>query len=744
MKECQWLKSRRNRFLGLLIIELLFVCGVFLLHSPKGNDLYNESKSTGLSAGTYTIEVSYIAKEDGAQYIITAPGSEHNDLGCDTTIDLEKGKSFISQDIYVNRNIDELKVELVTNDTDTTIQKIEVYENWNRVGTLIVKSILIFSMLAIVSCSYWFEKIWKDDNERKIFLLLLGIIFISCIPLMTNYLTLYIGHDLEYHLIRIEGLKEGLLAGQFPVRVYPFSNNGYGHMLSVFYPDLFLYFPAILRIVGFSVMDAYKMYLVLMNIITVFVSYYCFKRMFRNSWIGFMGTMLYVLSAYRFVDFYLRHAVGEGAAMTFLPIVLVGIYELLFTEKESANYKKVWILPIIGFTGLLHTHVLSFAMCIVYTFVVCICFFKRFILEKRFLMLIKSTIVTIVLNLSWLVPFLTLYGKYAHTEEMSIGSLQQHGLYWAQIFSSFFNMNGESYSVAWGIPGRMPLNIGLPLVIGILLFFVFYKDNIGNESKKYRRIGTFFVGIGFFTLYMTTYYFPWNPIGRLDPIINKMIGVIQFPWRFLAPATLFFVVVTCVAMLFAMANNENRRKVFVACMSVVVLISVSFSSVSIIQEAATWRVYDGVVLDDFQAYGNSVEWIPEETDTILFKDMQTIVAESEITVSDFEKNGTNISLHIENSSDEEKLVELPLLNYTGYRAITDDNKKLEIVNGENNRLGVMIEAGYKGNVKISYQGLWYFKVADFITLTTIILLILFSVTNRKSLMKKEKKENMLV
>ena len=85
-----------------------------------------------------------------------------------------------------------------------------------------------------------------------------------------------------------------------------------------------------------------------------------------------------------------------------------------------------------------------------------------------------------------------------------------------------------------------------------------------------------------------------------------------------------------------------------------------------------------------------------------------------------------------------------MLNYTGYRAITDDNKKLEIVNGENNRLGVMIEAGYKGNVKISYQGLWYFKVADFITLTTIILLILFSVTNRKSLMKKEKKENMLV
>lgn len=730
MKKCQWMTNRRKKFCCLCVVELLIVCGIFLFFSPSKSNLYSEDEMSSLTAGTYTLEVTYKANENGAQYIVTAPDSEHNDLGADTTVSLDKGNNFISQDIYINRDIDEIKVELITNNTDTRIEKIEIYENWNRVGILTIKSLFFLSIIAIVTCSQKFTEMWNDNKKRKIFILLFGVVFFSCIPLMTNYLTMYHGHDLEYHLTRIEGLKEGLLSGQFPVRVYPFSNNGYGHMISVFYPDLFLYLPAILRIIGFSIMEAYKIYLVVMNVMTVFVSYYCFKRMFGNEWIGFMGTMLYVLSAYRFINFYLRHAVGEGAAMTFLPLVLVGIYELLFKEKDENDYKNVWILPMIGFTGLLQTHVLSFAMCIVYTASACLLFFRRFILQKRIFMLMKAAVIAIMLNLSWLLPFLCLSGKYADTDNMIIGSLQEHGLYWAQIFSSFFDMKGASYSVVWGIPGRMPLNIGLPLIIGVLLFFVFYKDNISVESKKYRRLGAFFVGIGFFTLYMTTYYFPWNPIARLNPIIEKVVGVIQFPWRFLAPATLFFVVVTCVTMLFAMANNENRRKVFVADMGIVVLISVSFSSVSIIQEATTWRLYDSVGINSFNAH-MGIEYIPKGTDTILFRDAELVVADENIVISNFEKKGTNISFYIENASNEEQIVELPLINYEGYRATSDRNENIKIVNGENNRLGVLIGAGYKGGVDVAYQGLWYFKIADIISCVTATLILFIYLYNKK-------------
>ena len=61
---------------------------------------------------------------------------------------------------------------------------------------------------------------------RYIAMALVGIGVFACLPLGLGYLTY--GHDLSIHLSRIEGLKAGLLAGQFPVRMGGFSFNGYG------------------------------------------------------------------------------------------------------------------------------------------------------------------------------------------------------------------------------------------------------------------------------------------------------------------------------------------------------------------------------------------------------------------------------------------------------------------------------------------------------------------------------------
>ena len=44
----------------------------------------------------------------------------------------------------------------------------------------------------------------------------LVIILMASIPLFNNYLIR--GHDIYFHLMRIEGLAQGLGAGEFPVR----------------------------------------------------------------------------------------------------------------------------------------------------------------------------------------------------------------------------------------------------------------------------------------------------------------------------------------------------------------------------------------------------------------------------------------------------------------------------------------------------------------------------------------------
>ena len=97
---------------------------------------------------------------------------------------------------------------------------------------------------------------WPGVEQTPWRALVLIVLFCS-IPLTVDYLFLN-AHDQYFHLMRIEGIRAGLESGMFPVRVQPGWLSGHGYAASVFYGDLFLYFPALLRYFGVSVQVAYK------------------------------------------------------------------------------------------------------------------------------------------------------------------------------------------------------------------------------------------------------------------------------------------------------------------------------------------------------------------------------------------------------------------------------------------------------------------------------------------------------
>ena len=95
--------------------------------------------------------------------------------------------------------------------------------------------------------------LWID--KKKIFIICSGIalMLLIAIPLLPPSLyRIGGGHDISFHLMRIEGLAEGLKMGQFPVKIQPAWYEGFGYGCSVFYGDLFLYIPACLRLLGVS------------------------------------------------------------------------------------------------------------------------------------------------------------------------------------------------------------------------------------------------------------------------------------------------------------------------------------------------------------------------------------------------------------------------------------------------------------------------------------------------------------
>ena len=152
---------------------------------------------------------------------------------------------------------------------------------------------------------------------------------ISSLPLIFAGIDGTVYQDLLFHLSRIEGIKEGVLSGQFPVMMESVWMEGKGYPVSIFYGDILLYIPALLRIVGVPVVITYKIFVLLINLLTAFSACFCFKRIFKYDISAYLGMFLYVLASYRLMDIFVRAAVGEYAAFIFFPVIALGAKKIL-------------------------------------------------------------------------------------------------------------------------------------------------------------------------------------------------------------------------------------------------------------------------------------------------------------------------------------------------------------------------------------------------------------------------------
>lgn len=714
---------------GLLIFEALLLLVTIVMNCPKKEQIDLLGKSIQLSPGSYTIYVDYECDAQEGFYKIMPEDLYNAFLQGDKQVRLPLPKNHSEQHISPVVVVEDFSIQF----SDTENMKVENAYLVPNHRNLIKRTILM--ILLICSINFF---LFSEKKHDKVHIMLVLAFLLLSLPLFVNYLLFFQGHDLIFHLMRIEGIKDGLLSGQFPVRNYPNFYDGYGHVVPIFYPDLYLYFPAILRMLGFSVMEAYKIFILFLNALTIVISYKCFKRMFRDSWIGLMGSVLYSLSAYRLIDVYFRAAIGEAIAMTFLPAAMLGIYLLVTEQDANASKKKAWILTAFSFSAILEAHILSLYMTIIFTGIFCLFFVKKIILEGRWKNLLKAALLAIVLCSGFIVPFLEL-SSGLNVSRMSIGSLQAHGSYIAQVLMAFPEVSGQSYWVGWGIPGNMPVNIGLPLTLGTVLFFVFFKDNEGEEASKVRRIGYAALGFGTAALFMTTYIFPWDHIRKISDIIEKVVAVIQFPWRFLAPATVFLTVAGCATMYFAVGKNENRRKVYLVAMGTVCIICTTYFIGSLLKNAVTYRVYDGLAIDAYSSFGGD-EYLPPETDRDLIPLTKTSLDQDEyLEVSNYEKHGSGIVFEVSNASSDVRSIQLPLIYYKGYTAFGEHRESLPISIDEHSYVVVEIPGKYQGCVQVKYSGMWYWRIADVTAVLACGIIMIYYRYERKEFCKDSRK-----
>lgn len=691
-----------NKQNGKIISLIAIICfGILLtLNSYSGNKLSysldsedmrvvenmkSYSPHITLPKGTYTFNISgkgqiSLATSDGN---ILGGGTAGNPFTCK----LNKDESYIvicgEEDYSLNNAV---------------IQSTGTVFNDARFITLLMIAGMIF---------VWYLKYIRKSEikNRAIYFILTLTAIIASYPVFTFYVQY--GNDLNFHLWRIEGIKDGLLNGQFPVRLDPSINNGYGYITSVMYSELFLYIPAFLRILGISAVTAYKTLIVLMNIATAFITYKSVEGISKSSFTAIIASVAYTLCVWRLYNTYYRAALGESLAMVFFPLVVYGIYEIFI-----GNQRKWWILAV-AFTCVIQSHFISSLIITAMTIFCFIVFFKNIRSNGRWISLAKAALLTVLLNLWYIVPFFAMYTNFDMNIQNKPTDVQffRNAIIPAQLFNIFDNTFGPSLLTPNGINGDISLSPGfgvLACTFTTIYFFIIEKEH--KIENKHFHMGLFIFAM--LLIFMSTTLFPWELLQK-PKLINIVVGTIQFPWRLLSLASPTLIIVGCITAA-TLIKPENHKKTIAVAVILCTLTCTPFFTAYTTQQGTALE--KGKTVDLAGAPGWDNEYFALGTDTDeLTSDKYNSSANAKIIKH--EKNGTKINLSV-NTNSNNAWVEVPLLYYPGYTAKDNNGNSLTVTKGNNNVIRIMLKDN-TNSVKIKYSGFWYFKLADSITLLTL-------------------------
>lgn len=581
-------------------------------------------------------------------------------------------------------------------------------------------------------------RLGERRKRQRLILLLLGLLwFVASIPMFMTYLPVSAdGHDLVFHLYRIQGIADGLQHGQFPVRMQYTQVNGFGFPVSIMYGDIFLYVPALLCIMGISVNHAYQFFVLIVNLATVVTSFVLARRVFKSDYVAFIGALLWTLAPYRLEDLYLRGAVGEYMALLFFPILLYGWYAIVVGDSNRCP----WLWAAIGATGIVLSHVLS----VILVGVGIVFFLFAGIWVNHTLRMWKqvglSFVVSIALCLWFLVPFFDYYrsvdmvvkvpdagAKIALTKSMVVQPSQ-----WFMLFVPFY---GNSVNDPRQIAQDMPFAIGWAILCGVLLYCV-ARILIEKRDRTFKQQRVMSVGLlslisAVVALWLSSSLFPWRTSTRFN-IWNKVIGLlatIQFSWRFIGVASLLLVITACcaIACLQAHSATVHIARTVSAAMIAVALCEAGFAMTSMLQHSEEASPYAGkqLIQSNYGVMGG--EYLPAGYDG--YREAQQPKTKN-VAMSQYVKDDGRVDFQAKTTGPNPR-VTVPLFMYPNYRAYTESGEELSLTSSAQKWMVVHLPEGYSGAIHIEYTEPVSWRIAELFSLCTVAVLVIVLVVRQR-------------
>lgn len=650
-----------------------------------------------MNKGTYTVSMDYKVDCDGSVLELWEQGSKIAAWPVPT------GQQKMSVDFTLSKDVKQLQFKTnYSGQGELTIKKFTLAPKGMFYSDTYF-FVVLFAVINVVGCLYVRNgRKWLTQEQLVDYSIILGVALLATSPMMQTYL--YNGDDLCYHLARLEGLKDGILDGQIPVNILPdgLKNHGY---LNAMYPYLFLYIGAFLRICRVSLALSYKVLIFLANLGAAVSAYVAVKSMVQSRRSVILAVVLYTLMPYRFTNIFSRGDLGEILALVFWPFVIAGLYHVILGDRRK------WYFLVIGFSGALQSHILSAAFVAVICVITALVYVGRIIRDKRYLEIGKAAGLSMLLNMWYLVPFMTYY----YMEDICKDSLR-----WSSYFEQSINLSNLIQSLS--LYNKQYFSLGLALLgcLGIGVIYLLCEHRSQKEDLEGYLL--YLLVMGCILAFMTTGYFP-NRTLLANSLFENIATMIQFPWRFLGPA--------CACMMFVGVIGLSRSDILKPFRNIIFALLIGLNLLVIVSvptdnnhmpydnpEAVASKGHESKLAANiglFYPHEWRLDGASDErlTSSVISSDMNNI------TVYDYQKKGTKAVISYSATSDR-GYIELPMLSYLGYRAYDENGQKVEIRRGDAARIRLAVTGdGIEHHIYVRYGPVPAFVIANVISALTI-------------------------
>ncbi len=346
-------------------------------------------------------------------------------------------------------------------------------------------------------------------SKRTAFILLL---IFSIFPLLDLFHAgLPITHDGQDHVARIANFYLSLSEGNIIPRWAANLNWGYGHPILMFLYPFPSYIASVFHVVGFSFVDSTKLVFAMAFIGSVLAMYIWAQAEWGIA-AGMVAGLLYGFAPYRFVDLYVRGAIGEHVAFVFLPLILYGVFQI----AKTGNFRWWGILVSLATAALILSHnaVSLMFLPVIFFYTLYLFFFeskhKRFFVIRSLLYIFWGFMISAFF---WMPAFFE--GKYTLRDIVTKGDFSDRFTPISWFIYSPWNYGGGS---------QFTKALGFIQWIGILGSLAIFFN---VKSKKVRWM------IGFNVLLLVGSLFLMTSWSQLLWKEISLLQKFQFPWRLL-------------------------------------------------------------------------------------------------------------------------------------------------------------------------------------------------------------------